>query len=346
MSADLAPGGPGAIGVAARLHGPRDLRLQDEARPMPEPGEELVRVSAVGLCGSDRHWFLEGTIGGTSLEAPLVLGHELAGVIVGGVRDGQRVAVDPAAPCGRCELCRGGRGRLCPTMRFAGLAPTDGALRTWLAWPGSRCVPLPDSIPDDQATLLEVLGIALHAIDLAASAPGMTAGVYGCGPVGLVLIRALRAAGVGTIVATDRLAHRAAAAASGATRTLSVGDGPDPAASIPVDVAFECAGEDAALDTAVRAVAPGGRVLLVGIPEGERSAFPASPARRKEVTLQLVRRMEAPDLPRAIELVSRGIISLNGLISHDFGLRAAQAAFDLLVSRAGLKIVIDPEMAA
>jgi L-iditol 2-dehydrogenase len=251
--------------------------------------------------------------------------------------------VDPAAPCERCDLCRGGRGRLCGSMRFAGLAPTDGALQTWLASPPSRCFAVPASIPDDQATLLEVLGIALHAIDLATIQPGMVAGVYGCGPVGLVLIRALRAAGAGHIVATDRLAHRVeAAAASGATQTVMVDDAPDPAVAIPVDVAFECAGEDAALDTAVRAVAPGGRVLLMGIPERDRSTFPASPARCKEVTLQLVRRMEAPDLPRAIELVSRGGVRLDGLVSHRFGLAQVADAFGILASRSGIKVLVTP----
>ncbi len=238
-------------------------------------------MTAVGLCGSDLHWYEDASIGETGLGAPLVLGHELAGVIEGGPRDGERVAVDPADPCEACDACLAGRGRLCAVMRFAGQAPTDGALRTRMAWPAARCVPIPASIPDHEAPLLEVLGIAIHALDLAgieidegsprsaaAPAAGLRAGVYGAGPIGLVLIRALRAAGVREIVATDRLPHRVAAAqASGATTALLAEAGaPDPAATIPVDVAFECAGTDEALDTAVRAIAPGGRVLLLGIP--------------------------------------------------------------------------------
>jgi len=243
-------------------------------------------------------------------------------------------------------------------MRFAGLAPDDGGLRTRLAWPSDRCVALPVSVADEDAPLLEVLGIAIHALDLAgiriddASPPsaldrsesGLRAGVYGAGPIGLVLIRALRAAGVEQVVATDCLAHRVGAAlASGATEGLQVpGDGPDPAASIPVDVAFECAGTDDALDTAVRAVLPGRRVLLVGIPAGDRSTYPASAARRKEIALQLVRRMEAPDLGRAIALVTVGRVSLDGLVSHRFGLEDAPRAFEVLASRAGLKVVVQP----
>lgn len=336
-----------SVGRAARLHGPLDLRLHDELVPVPGPDEVLLRVTAIGLCGSDRHWYLEGSIGGPPPEAPLVLGHEFTGVVVGGPRDGERVSVDPAAPCGRCDWCRSGRGHLCPTVRFAGTAPTDGALRTWLAWPADRCFPLPAAIADDQATMLEVLGIALHALDLAEVRPGMTAGVYGCGPIGLVLIRALRAAGIEHIVATDRLAHRVEAARrSGAGTAVLVEEGHDPAGAIAVDVGFECSGDDAALDTAVRAVRAAGRVLLVGIPEGDRSAFPASPARRKELTLQLVRRMAEPDLGRAIDLVASGAVRLDGLVTHWFGLEAVPDAFAVLASRDGLKVVVEPETVA
>ncbi len=333
-----------SVGRVARLHGPLDLRLHDERASDAGPDDVRLRVTAVGLCGSDRHWYLEAAIGDTAMEAPAVLGHEFTAVVVGGPRDGERVAVDPAAPCGGCEWCRSGRGHLCPTLRFAGSAPTDGALRTWMAWPAARCLPLPDAIADEEATMLEVLGIALHAIDLARVRPGMTAGVYGSGPIGLVLIRALRAAGIEHVVATDRLASRVEAARrSGADTAVQVVDGRDPAATIPVDVAFECSGDDAALDTAVRAVRAAGRVLLVGIPEGDRSTLPASPTRRKELTLQLVRRMAEPDLGRAIALVASGAVRLDGLVTHRFGLEAVSEAFAMLVSRNGLKVVVVPE---
>lgn len=336
--------GPGAQGLAARLHGARDIRLEPVAGPpAAAPGQVPLRVTAVGLCGSDLHWYDEVSIGESRLQAPLVLGHEFAGVIEEGPRAGERVAVDPADPCESCDVCREGRGRLCPTMRFAGLSPDDGALRTWLAWPDSRCHRLPDSIPDHEAPLLEVLGIALHAIDLAALRPGMTAGVYGAGPVGLVLVRALRAAGIGAVVASDRLEHRVAAArASGADTALLVpAEGPDPAAEVAVDVAFECSGTDAALGTAIRALRPGGTVLLVGIPTAPGSTFPAAPARRKELTLRAVRRMEAPDLPRAIDLVAAGAVRLDGLVTHRFPLAEAAAAFEVLAARSGLKVVVE-----
>ncbi len=334
---DIAP----ARDRAARLHGRRDVRLGPIEPPVPGPGQVVVRVTAVGLCGSDLHWYDEASIGDTRLTRPLVLGHELAGVIEDGPRAGERVAVDPADPCEVCDLCRAGMGRLCREVRFLGLDPFDGALRTRLAATASRCVRLPDGITDHDAVLLEVLGIALHAVDLADVRPGMTAGVYGAGPIGQLVIRVLRRAGL-EVVATDRLAHRVEAARdSGAATVVLVGDD-DPAVSLPVDVAFECSGEDEALDTAVRAVRSAGRVLMVGIPSGEHAAFPASPVRRKELVLQAVRRMEAPDLERAVELVGAREISLAGLVTGRFPMDDAAAAFELASARDGLKIVVEP----
>src|SRR5262249_4241628 len=161
---------------------------------------------------------------------------------------------------------------------------TDGGLQRYLAWPADRCVPVPDALPDRDVPLLEVLGIALHSLDLADAGPGMQAGVYGCGPVGLLVIRALRAAGVEVVIATDRPPRRIVAAeASGASATALVSDA-GPSGPLPtVDVAFECAGEPDSADDAVRGAAPGGLVLLVGIPEGARASHVAGPARRKEL---------------------------------------------------------------
>jgi L-iditol 2-dehydrogenase len=319
-----------------RLHAAGELRLHEEPDPEPQPGEALVRVSGVGLCGSDRHWFLEGGIGDAVLREPLVLGHELAGVVVGGPRAGERVALDPAAPCGACALCLAGEGHLCDEMRFAGHGSTDGGLRTLVAWPDHLVHGLPDSVPDEAAPLLEPLGVALHACDLGGAAPGSTAAVYGCGPLGLLLVQVLRAAGVEVELAADPLPHRAAAARELSARTS------DPA-GIEVDVAYEVAGDDDALDGAIAATRPGGRVVLVGIPGGDRSSFTASAARRKELTLTLCRRMRASDLPRAIGLAEAGRLELGTLVTARYGLAEGPQAFRELVERRGLKVVVEPE---
>jgi L-iditol 2-dehydrogenase len=318
---------------AVRLHGPGDLRLHEEHDPEPRDGEALVRVLAVGLCGSDRHWYLEGEIGDATLSRPLVLGHEFTGVIDSGARSGERVAVDPAIPCNRCELCARGQQHLCPGIRFAGHGSTDGALRTLMAWPEHLLHPIPDAVPDTEATLLEPLGVALHALDLGKVRAGTWAAVFGCGPIGLLLIQLLQLVGVAGVLARDPLPHRQAAAeALGA-----VADQPG------VDVAFEVAGTDDAVAAAVDAAAPGGRVVLVGIPDEDRTSFPASVARRKGLTLLLSRRMEPADLPRAIRLAASGRIDLSGLVTERHPLAATTAAFQSLAARAGLKVVVEPQ---
>jgi len=323
---------------ALRLHGVGDLRLHDEPSPTPAAGEVLVRVTAVGLCGSDRHWLDQGGIGDAVLSRPLVLGHEFAGVIESGSRSGERVALDPAIPCGRCAPCLAGQPHLCLRLRFAGHGSTDGALRSWLTWPEQLAHPLPDSLSDPEGALLEPLGVALHALDLGHVGPGTSAAVFGCGPIGLLLIQALRAAGAAPIVASDVLPHRLeAAAALGATPALEAGE-----REVGVDVAFEAAGEDAALADAIAATRPGGRVVLVGIPAGDRTSFAASAARRKGLTFLLSRRMEPADLPRAIRLVESGEIALAPLVTARYGLEDWRDAFGDLARRRGLKVVVSP----
>ncbi len=204
--------------IALRLHGKRDLRLHGEPEPTPAPDEILLRVTAVGLCGSDLHWFAEGGIGDAVLTRPLVLGHEFVGLVESGPRAGDRVALDPAVSCGRCAACLAGDDNLCLACRFAGHGTTDGALRELMTWPERLAHRVPDSLSDLEAALLEPLGVALHALDLGRVGPGATAGVFGCGPLGLLLVQLLRLVGAGVLVATDPLAHRAAAAeAMGAT---------------------------------------------------------------------------------------------------------------------------------
>jgi L-iditol 2-dehydrogenase len=320
---------------ALRLHAARELRLHEEPDPEPQPGQVLVRVGGVGLCGSDRHWFLEGSIGDAVLDRPLVLGHEFAGVVARGPRAGERVVLDPAVPCGCCTVCLAGDGHLCAELRFAGHGSTDGGLRTLVAWPERLAHLLPESVSDEAAPLLEPLGVALHAVDLGESEPGTTAAVFGCGPIGLLLVQVLRAAGISVEVAADPLPHRAAAARElGARRS-------DPA-DVRVDVAYEAADADGALDAAIAAARPGGRVVVVGIPDHDRSCFRAAAARRKELTLVLCRRMRASDLARAIVLAETGRLELASLVSARYRLEEGPQAFRDLVERRGLKVVVQP----
>jgi L-iditol 2-dehydrogenase len=309
----------------------------------PAPGRSHLRPTAVGLCGSDLHWFQEAAIGAARLDRPLVLGHEFIGIVEDGPRAGQRVAVDPADPCGDCATCRAGDGHLCPTVRFAGHSDTDGGLRAAMSWPDRLLHPIPDAVDDDAAVLLEPLGIALHALDLSGARGGQRAGVFGCGPIGLVLIRLLAASGIAVAIATDRREHRLAAAqVSGAEAIRLAEDGVSTPDDPPIDMAFEASGEDGALEDAMRAVRPGGTVAIVGIPSGARTSFVADLARRKELTLVLCRRMRATDLPRAIDQVAKGRVDLGGLVTDRYALVDTAAAFERAATRDGLKVVIRP----
>jgi L-iditol 2-dehydrogenase len=221
-----------------------------------------------------------------------------------------------------------------------------------MTWPERLAHPLPDALSNAEGALLEPLGVALHALELGRPGPGMSAGVYGCGPIGLLLVQLLRMVGAKPIVATDRLPHRVAAAqAMGATHAVTVGadGGADPAdedlgPASGVDVAFEAAGEDAAVETAIRAVRPGGRVVLLGIPADDRTSFTASVARRKGLTILLSRRMEPADLPRAIRLAEARRVDLRSLVTERCPLSRAQAGFAALSDRRGLKVVVEPSL--
>ena len=326
-----------------RLHAHGELRLHDEPEPEPLAGEALVRVKAVGVCGSDLHWFSEGEIGDAKLEHPLVLGHEFAGE----TEDGLRVAVDPAIPCRHCEFCERGHPNLCENMIFAGHGETDGALRECGSYPLRNLIPLPDSLTFADGAMLEPLGVAIHAVDLGKLRAGMSVGVFGCGPIGLLIVQLARLSGASDILATDILPHRVEAAKRfGANQAILAGAGSELDeiwAAINgrgVDVAFEAAGEQDAVDVSVAAVVPGGKVILVGIPSEDRTNFSASIARRKGLTIKLVRRMKHT-YPRAIELVSKGLVDVRSLVTHRFPMEQSVEAFRMAQRREGLKIIIE-----
>jgi L-iditol 2-dehydrogenase len=306
-------------------------------------GEKLVRVTAMGICGSDLHWFGEGSIGDAKLERPLVLGHELAGV----TEDGQRVAIDPAIPCRHCESCDRGHPNLCVNLIFAGHGKTDGGLREWISWSEKSLFPVPDSLSDADAAMLEPLGVAMHTVDLGKLRAGMTVGVFGCGPIGLLIIQMAKLSGAANVIATDKLAHRVDAAKRfGADQAFLVDEGGRmreiQAATNDrgVDVAFEAGGTQDCVDSSFAAVSTGGKVILAGIPDDDRTSFSASIARRKGLTIKLVRRMKHT-YPRAIELVSKGLVDVRSIVTHRFPLEQAMEAFRTAERREGLKVILD-----
>lgn len=333
-----------------RLHGVGDLRLHSEPIPQPSTGEVLLRISAVGICGSDLHWFGEASIGDAQITKPLVLGHEFSAVVEDNNSDlnGQRVAVDPAIPCLSCEYCLQGNPNLCSNLHFAGHGRDDGALSEYLAWPEHNLYPLPDSLTDEEGIMLEPLGVALHAVDLGNVKPGSVVGVFGCGPIGLLIVQLVHLAGASQILVTDRLEHRLEAALSmGGTQGFLIKDGLSEeelwgkSDKWEVDVAFEVAGENLAVENAISAAKPGSRVILVGIPSEDRTAFIASTARRKGLTIKFSRRMKFT-YPRAMQLVEDGLVQVRAMVTHRYPLSDYEKAFEVAKQREGLKVVIQP----
>jgi L-iditol 2-dehydrogenase len=326
-----------------RLHGLHDVRLHDEPKPIPSMGQRLLKISSVGICGSDLHWFSEQGIGDARLTHPLVLGHEFSAV----TENGERVAVEPSLPCGVCEHCLRGDPNLCPSVIFAGHGTQDGALREYMAWNESCLFRIPDALSDADGAMLEPLGVAIHSVDLGHLKTGMTVGVFGCGVIGLLIIQLARLSGVTNIIATDILPHRVQAAkALGAQHAILASDGRGSemvrAASGDrgLDVAFEVAGEQNAVDAAVAALTPGGKLILVGIPADDKTSFTASVVRRKGLTIKLVRRMKHT-YPRAIDLVTHGQVDVRSLVTHRFSLEQAAQAFETAERREGLKVIIE-----
>src|SRR5271154_6227199 len=309
---------------AARLHAVGDLRVGEEPIPEAGPGMSLLRVTAVGICGSDLHWWGEGAIGDAKLTHPLVLGHEGAGVIAEGARGGQRVAIDPAIPDETCRACRDGYRNLCYRIRFSGHGETDGMMREFMAWPTRLLHPLPDALSDADGAMLEPLGVAVHAVGLGHLPFGGSVSVVGCGPIGLLLIGLLKAAGASSVLAIEPLAHRREAAARlGADQVAdsgSLGDGlMRELTGHGVDVAFEAAGNDEGVGLAIASVRPGGRVVLAGIPGDDTIRLEASATRRKGLTIAMVRRMNEV-YPRAIGLAERGVVDLGSVGTSRVGL--------------------------
>ncbi len=339
----------------AMVTGAGEIRLADAAIPSPGPGEVLVRVKAVGICGSDLQYYRQGRIGDQSLPAGHILGHEVAGVVealgpdTDGPAAGTPVAVDPAIPCSQCRFCAAGNPNFCRGLRFFGSPPMPGALREYLAHPAHLVIPLPAEISFPVGATLEPLGVAIHAVDLGHLAVGDRVVVFGCGPIGLLIARVAHLAGAGQVFAVEPLAHRRQAASrSGVDAAL------DPVAANVVrqllertdgdgvDVAFEAAGSEEATALAVEVIRPGGTLVLLGYWKTDPMTFPGIRAMRKGLTVRFVRRMKHT-FPRALELVRRGHVDLASLISHHAPFTEVAEAFRRAETRAPgiLKTVLD-----
>ncbi|MFT5141810.1 MAG: 2-desacetyl-2-hydroxyethyl bacteriochlorophyllide A dehydrogenase [Rhodothermales bacterium] len=323
------------------LHGADDIRLETVPRPVPGPGEVLVRVRTAGICGSDLHYLKDGRCGNFVPSRPFILGHEFAGEVaalgegVDGPPVGTAVAVDPSRPCGRCSLCRQGLYNLCPEMVYFGSAsvdpPSAGCFAEYALSPVRNCAVLPDGFELSWGALLEPLSVAAHALQRSGGVAGKSVLITGGGTIGQMILIIARAYGASSITVSDpRPSARAFAESSGGANTLDPSDSEvSKRASVLApggfEVVFEASGAAPALDQAIRLAARGATVVQVGTLE-DGVAIPANALLTKELSYVGSWRF-ANVFERVIALVSSGQIDPRPLITHTFPFDQLRQAF-------------------
>jgi L-iditol 2-dehydrogenase len=334
---------------ASVLRGVGDVVVEE--RPVPEagPGQVVVRVTSVGVCGSDVHYYEHGRIGQFVVESPLVLGHEAAGEVVAlgpGVASpavGQRVSLEPGVPDLTCEQCLAGRYNLCPNMRFFATPPIDGAFAEYVVVHAAFAHPVPDTISDDAAALLEPLSVGIWACRKGRVSAGSRVLITGAGPIGLVSVQAARAFGATDIVVSDVNPARLSLARDlGATEVVDART--ERVAALPRQpgVLLECSGHPGATVEGIRALAPAGRAVLVGM-GGDELPLPLSVVQERELEVTGTFRY-AGTWPTAIALVAAGRIDLDRLVTGTYALGEAEDA--LTAARRdpqSVKVVVHPQ---
>jgi L-iditol 2-dehydrogenase len=341
------------LGSTMRVSVLREAGVLDvEERPVPVagPGEVLVAVGSVGVCGSDVHYYRHGRIAEYVVRDPLVLGHEAGGRIVAvgtGVeahRVGQRVALEPGVPCRACRECSTGHYNLCRDVRFFATPPVDGAFAEYVVLPGDFAHPVPDTVSDDAAGLVEPLSVGVWACAKGAVGAGSRVLVTGAGPVGLVVAQVARAVGATEVVVTDLAPQRRRAASGfGATRVLDPSTEDPVELGLEVDALIECSGAEAAVRQGIRAVRPSGHVVLVGMGADDLS-LPVGLVQGRELTVTGTFRY-AHTYPTAIALVASGRVDLDGMVSGHFGLDEVEQALTAHERDPGsIKAVVRPAL--
>ena len=349
------------------LESPGNFSIHESIMPQPGPGEALVRIKKVGVCGSDIHLYRSGSIGSIKADGPMVIGHECMGEVadVGPDTDrasvGDRVAIEPAMPCGECKWCESDRSNMCPDVRFLGLPPVPGAMQEYLVHPLHLLRSLPDTIDDAAAVMLEPMAVALHAINLAKVVPGHTVAILGTGVVGTCVLSLLLQNKDLKIICVDPLGERLdRATRMGADHVLSPNSVKDRSkgdtdealltavktitSAKGVDCVFECSGETDSIANMVELAAPGAHVAVIGSNPDDRIIFSAGSARRKGLTLRFVRR-SLNTLEPCIRMTLDGQISPEDLVTHTFTATAATHAFEIVDTYEDgvLKALIDME---
>jgi L-iditol 2-dehydrogenase len=339
--------GPVSTQQRSRLVEPYQIDIEQAAVPEPGPGQVLIEIAAVGICGSDVHYFEHGRIADFVVTEPLVLGHEASGTIRGvgaGVaedRIGQRVALEPQETCGRCRECLAGRYNLCPHVEFFATPPIHGAFAQYVVLSAHRAHPVPDHVSDEAAALIEPLSVAVWAAHKANIEPGDRVLVTGAGPVGLLCADVARARG-GEVTVSDTNPNRLAVAERrGARAVVDVTAAPLVEQVEPVDVILECSGAGPAVQQAFTVAAPAARIVLVGL-GAPTMELPVAVIQIKELQVTGTFRY-ANCYPAAIALAASGAVDLDGLVTSRFGLAEVADALQIAkVDPNTLKPVVYP----
>jgi L-iditol 2-dehydrogenase len=332
---------------ASVLHGVRELTVEEVPTPAYAEDEVLVEVAAVGVCGSDTHYFRHGRIGDFVVTSPLILGHELSGRIVAvgsdvpGSRIGQRVAIEPQKPCRRCRECRAGHYNLCPNMEFYATPPIDGAFARYCVIRSEYAHPVPDSVSDEAAALLEPLSVAITTMRKAGVTPGSSILISGAGPIGIICAQTARAFGAAEIIVSDLVAERRDRALQyGATRMLDPRETDVATAGLDVHAFVDASGAPAAVSSGIKAVRPAGTAVLVGLGSPEMT-LPVEHIQNYEITVTGIFRY-TDTWPAGIHLVASGQVDLDSLVTGRFDLDHAADALEADQDPASLKAVVYP----
>lgn len=328
---------------AMALTGIRQMEMMD--LPMPEIKNDtdvLIKMKVVGVCGSDVHYYTSGKIGSQVVQYPFPVGHEGAGEVlkVGGavtkVKPGDRIAIEPAMPCGECDQCKAGRPHTCRKLLFLGCpGQAEGCLKEYIVMPENSCFLIGDNMSYTEAAISEPLAIGVYAVNQSIPMKGATIGIFGFGPIGMSVILPAIAKGASKIYVTDLIDERLGIAkACGATWTGNpekedIVTGIKDKEPLLLDVIFECCGKQEAMDQAIELLKPGGKLMVIGIPEFDHWSFSVDLLRRKEICIQSIRRQNH-SVEEALEIMEKKVVNVGQMPTHRFSFEKTKEAFDLV----------------
>ena len=330
---------------ASFLVEPGVIEMREVDVPTPDDDQVLVKVAAVGVCGSDVHFYAHGNIGTMVMNKPFVLGHEMSGTITAVGKDvdpsriGKRVAVEPQRPCRTCTQCRAGRYNLCPSIIFYAVPHVDGAFTEYVTIQNDFAFDLPDNISFEAGALLEPLSVAIWSCQRAQVTVGSRVLVTGAGPIGVIVAQTAKAFGASEVIITDTVESRRTFALShGATRAIDPSK--ESVQGLDVDVFIDATGVGKAVYDGIKAVGPAGRVILVGMGDDD-VLLPVDYIQSREIWVTGIFRY-TNTWPTAIELVSSGKVDLDSLVTHRFSLDQVEEALKAPKLPGAMKPVVLP----